>query len=187
MSTLTGIPKDDIKGVGGIYTAYACLLSDITGTTTQTDGVADFHAGADVFKKYVLPKESGSNFVYTQTGDLTNGTSIWDDVFTMIFRRNQVSKRNEAKVLAEQETVWVIMDNTQATSSGSCSMGNTYVIGLPICLNQGGVEARTIVGTTGAQSGEGNLMTVTVGVNEHQPPLGISETTWNAIVAGEAF
>lgn len=187
MSTLTGIPKEDGKGSGGLLVCYGALLSDITGTTTATDGIATFHASAGAFKKYVLGKEAGSNFQSIGTGNVANGTNEWDNVLTMIFKRNQISKRNEAKVLAEQETVWVIMDNCIESQTGSCSNGTKYVIGLPVCLNAGGAEMRTITINTGAQLVDANNMTVVIGVKETQPPLGVDEDTWDAIVAGTAF
>lgn len=185
--TLSGIPKESGKGSGGILVCYGALLSDLSGTTTAADGIATFHAPAGAFKKYVLGKEAGSNFVFNGNGNVANGTVEWDDVLTMIFKRNQVSKRNEAKVLAEQETVWVINDNAQANPTGSCIQGNTYVIGLPVCINSGGCEMRSIVGATGAQLADANNMTVTIGVKETMPPLGVDEATYDAIVAGDAF
>jgi len=187
MSTLTGISKENGKGSGGILVCYGALLSDITGSTTASNGEAVFHASAGAFKKFVLGKEAGSNFVSTATGNVANGTNEYDQVLTMIFKRNQVSKRNELKVLAEQETVWVINDNCQANPTGSCIQGNTYVIGLPVCINSGGVELRTGVMSTGAQLADANNMTITLGVKETMPPLGCSEATYTAIVAGTAF
>lgn len=185
--SLTGIPKESGKGSGGILVCYGALLSELTGSTTASNGEATFHAPAGAFKKFVLGKEAGSNFVSTMTGSVANGTNSYDDVLTMIFKRNQVSKRNEAKVLAENETVWVINDNSQRNPTGDCTIGNLYVIGLPVCINPGGCEARTIVMNTGAQLADANNMTVTVGVMETIPPLSVSDATYLAIVAGEAF
>lgn len=184
---LTGIPKEDSKGSGGILVAYGCLLSDITGTTSASNGIATFHCGANKFKKYVLGKEAGSNFTYTMTGNITNGTNECDDVLTMIFKRNQVSKRNEVMVLAQQETVWVINDNCRQSLTGDCTIGDLFVIGLAVCVNPGGAELRTAVGATGAQLADGNLLTVTIGVKETQAPLAITTADYLKIVAGTAL
>lgn len=186
---LTGIPKEDSKGSGGLMVCYGALLSDLTGTTSgnTATGMASFHCGAGSFKKFVLGKEAGSNFTYTMTGNIANGTNECDDVLTMIFKRNQVSKRNEVMVLAQQETVWVINDNCRQTLTGDCTIGDLFVIGLPVCINAGGAELRTAVGATGGQLADANNLTITIGVKETQVPFAISTADYLKIVAGTAL
>ena len=187
MSALTGIPKETSKGSGGIMEVWITELANLTGDTTIVDGVASMHTAAGVWKLYVLGKEAGSNFVYTANGDVAAGTIEYDDVLTMIFKRNQVSKRNELKVLGQSELVCVINDNNAPQSlTGDCRVGQTYVIGLPVCTNVGGAELRSGVGSTGTQLAESNNLTITIGVKETIPPPAISEADYLLIRAGSA-
>lgn len=184
MSTLlNGIPKETSKGSGGIYTVYITELSNVTGATASA-GIASFASDAGVWKRYVLGKEAGSNFVSNETSDIAAGTVQYENLLTMIFKRNQVSKRNELKVLAQNELVFIVNDNNVSTTG--CSVGNLYVCGLEICVNPGGADVASAVIATGSQLAEANNMTITLRALETNPPLAISEADYALVVAGSA-
>lgn len=181
---LVGIPKETSKGAGGIYVVYAAMLSDVTGVTV-TDGVASFGSAAGSWKKYILGKQAGSNFTSTPVADIPSGSIFYDQLLTMVFKKNQVSKRNEMKVMGRNELVFIINDNNAPQSlTGDCTVGELYFIGATYCTNEGGAELNGGGIATGAQLGEPNNMTMTFGVRETFPPLAISEANYLEVVAG---
>ena len=183
---LTGIPKEASKGAGGISVAYIAFLSDVTGATAS-EGVASFASDAGVWKKFVFGKQAGSNFTYTPVGDIPSGTIFYDDLATFIFRKNQTSKRNEMKVLGRNELVVIINDNNAPqTTTGDCSVGDLYIIGLAVCGSEGGAEISGGGGVTGAQLGEANQLTIAIAMREAFPPLSITEADYLLVVAGSA-
>jgi len=182
---LGGIARETVQGTqGGLLTFYATELSNITGTTSVSAGVATLHTGASVWKQYVLGKESGSNFTSTYAGNVQNGSGQYEQVLTAIFKRNSVSKRNELKVMGQNELVVVINDNDQPTSGGTT--GNLYVIGLRVNNDYGGVNLTSGTVATGAQFADSNNMTVTLRALESHPPLAITAADYVKIVAGTA-
>lgn len=192
MSILTGIPRESTKGVGGILEAYICLLSDIaTGATgfTMLSGVCSgLGTQAGVWKHFVVGKEAGSNFVSTLTGNIANASNTWEQVLTLIFKRNAVSKRNELKILAQNEIVCVISDNATSDVSGSdARVGNLYIIGLPLGKSVGGCDVTSGVVASGAQFADSNSLTVVIRAQESYSPLAISEADYALIKAGSAL
>jgi len=103
-NALTGIPLDcSGAGVKGIKTIYIADLEDVD-TVTVTNGnvsaITMASSPADLFYKYEIRKNNGSNYVESQE-DPTAGFDGWNSVITTIFNRRALSKRNEIQVLAE--------------------------------------------------------------------------------------
>src|ERR1035437_72487 len=133
---LSGIPVETGKGSGGLYTVFITELTNVPASgVTFTSGVVKIKTSAGVWKQYVLAKEAGSTFTSVYTGNVANGTGEYANSLTMIFRRNQVSKRNELKVLANSPLVVVVLDNITTTLTGDCTISTSYVFGLPFCVN----------------------------------------------------
>jgi hypothetical protein len=188
---LTGIPRESGKGSGGLLSLYITELSNLTGSTPSASaGIATITSPAGVWKKFVLGKESGSNFTSTLAASAANNSIVYNQVVTSIFKRNQVAKRNELKVLAQNELVCVISDNNNIASSGVTSgatvYGDLYIIGLPIENCAGGCDVTGAVSTTGAQFADANNMTLTITAIETFPPLSISAGDFYKIANGLA-
>ena len=181
-SLLNGIAKETCKGSGGVFVAYITELANVSGASI-TNGVASFSAVAGVFKKFVLGKEAGSNFVSTHTGDVAAGTNIFEHILVANFKRNQIAKRNELKTMACNELVVVFMDSDFDSTGTS---GNTYVMGLEVKNNVGGADVTTSTISTGASLAESNALSITLRSLETQPILGIAYEDWEDIVAGNA-
>jgi hypothetical protein len=191
MTLLTGIPRETTKGSGGLLSLYITELSNLTGSTPSANaGIATFTCPAGAWKKFVLGKESGSNFTSTLAASAANNSIVWNQVLTAIFKRNQVAKRNELKVLAQNELVCVISDNNNIASTGATSgattYGDLYIIGLPIENCMGGCDVTGAVSATGAQFADANNMTLTITAVETFPPLSISAGDFYKIANGLA-
>jgi len=185
-TALSGIGKETSKGSGGIYEVYCTELANVSGATAAA-GIASFASDAGVWSRYVLGKEAGSNFVSNGASDIAAGTIQYEQVLTMIFKKNQVAKRNELKVLGQSELVFVVNDNdAPQTATGSCTIGDLYICGLETCTNPGGAEMITSVISTGSQLSEANNMTINLSVKETFPPLAITEADYLLIRAGSA-
>jgi hypothetical protein len=188
MAILTGIPRDSVKGTGGIMEVYICLLTDIgTGATMASGTCATLGTSAGVWKKFVLGKEAGSNFVDTLVGSVANASNTYEAVLTMIFKRNQVSKRNELKVLAQHELVAVINDNSYSSTDDDGQVGNLYIMGLALGKSAGGCDITSGVIATGAQPGDANNMTVVLRAMESYPALAVSAVDYGLIKAGSSL
>ena len=187
MGVLTGIARETAKSQGGIYDVRIALFSDIatTGITVTTGGTLSFHCGANKFKHFQVSKEGGSNFTSTHAGNVANATYQFEQVLVMNFRRNQIQKRNEAKVLAQNELVVIVNDNDIPTSGGS--IGNLYIFGIMVGNDFGGADATSIVHTTGGQFADANSMVVTLKALESHPAYTISSADYAKVIGGTAL
>lgn len=181
---LAGFSRETMKSQGGTYTVHIALLPSITGVTSASSGVLTFHCGASAFKHFVLSKESGSVFTSTEAGNVANGTVQYEQVFVANFRRNQVAKRNEMKVLGRNELVMIINDNDIPSTGGT--VGNLYAVGFVVDNDFGGVDTTAGVITTGGQFADANSMQITLRALESHPPLSITAADYAKVVAGTA-
>jgi hypothetical protein len=187
-SLLNGIPQETLKGSGGLYTVYITELENVPQSgVTITAGVVKINTLAGVWKKYVLAKEAGSNFTSVYTSNVQNGTSSYVNTLTMIFRRNQVSKRNELKVLANSPLVAIVLDNITTTLTGDCSISTSYFIGAPVCLSQGGADVSTATIATGAAMTDANSMTIVITSTETIVPPSLSDADIAKLKLGQAI
>lgn len=170
MGVLAGITKDETKGVGGIKRVFLTNHSSVKNLDIAA-GIATFDSNAGVWKEFVLGKESGSNYSETGTGAVGAGTISYEQMLAAIFKKNQVSKRNELKVLGEDLTIAVIED----------SNGEVVVYG-----GENGLDMTSGVRASGAQYSEANNMTVTLRGLEREPAPSISATDYTALSSGNA-
>jgi hypothetical protein len=187
MGLLTGIGRESSKGQGGLMDVRIAIFGDIatTGITVTSGGTLSFHCPANTFKQFQLSKEGGSKFMSTQTGNVANASNSWKQVLTMNFRRNQIQKRREASVLAQNEVVVIVNDNFTPTSGGT--VGNLYVFGIKVGNDFGGADATSTVHDTGGQFTDANSMVVTLEALESHEAYTISAADYAKIIAGTAL
>lgn len=172
MGVLSGISKEEIKGAGGIRRVWLAMHTALTGySVTEATGEANFSSAAGAFKEFVLGKESGSNFAETGTGNPGAGSIQYEQILTAIFKKNQVSKRNEMKVLGEELTVAIIEDNN----------GEIFLYG-----GENGMDMTSGVRASGSQYAESNNMTVTLRGLERVPAPAVSDADYSLIKSGTA-
>lgn len=168
---LSGIPREAVKGQGGIKRVFLAKFEDVTNKVV-TAGVASFSVPAGAFKEFNFGKESGSNLAETTTGDPAAGTTSTEQILTMIFRRQDVNKRNEAKILAKSELIGVVEDNN----------GEIYVIGL-----DNGLDMTSGAGGTGSAYAESNNLTVTLRGLEREASPSLEAADYTAVKNGTAI
>lgn len=153
MGVLTAIPHNSDKGFSGL--CYALLADfgsvniavDASSMTTFTDGDASI---GDAFTKFVFPKET-SNWTVTGAGSPTAGTTVYNQVLTMFFAKNEAIKRNNIYQMGKKELIAVVVDK----NGTAVCLGNDTCAGLDMTSSTGtsGTAAADPAGTTIILSG----------------------------------
>lgn len=172
-TTLTGIPRAVDKGSGGIKRVWLALSSDVTNVVVAAEtGVLTFAATAAAFKEYVFGKESASNFTETVTGNVANGSLSVGQVLTLIFKKNETTKRKEIQLLAHNELVAIVEDN------------NGYVVMLGATRGLDLTQNATATGNLFADANH-NQVTLT-GLEPTMAPE-VASADYTKIIAGTAI
>jgi hypothetical protein len=154
MGVLTSIPREAIKGTGGLQYVLVSNFDDVSTSIDSSTGIATFDPSSNsAWKKYVPRKES-SNFTETETGTPASGITSYNQVLTLVFAYNQSAKRNELKVLGQSEVRAVAVDRN----------GNAWLLGAEFGLD---LTSGTIV--SGTVPTDMNGMTVILAGNEREP------------------
>lgn len=172
---LNGISRDYTKGFGGLKAVYLAPYQLISGQTITLSGntnIASFQAPAGAFKKYVFGKESQSNKAEILTSSVPNASNSVEQTLTLVFRRNEITKRNEAKVLSNTEVVAVIEDNNLDIS----------VFGFFNGMDQ----TTATTGSGNLYADANNLTLVLKGLEQYQSPI-LTNTDWLAVQNGAAI
>lgn len=172
MGTLTTIPREAIKGVGGIDYALIANFSDVsTGIYSTPDasvGIAWIDpANPAVWTKFVPRKES-SNFTETMTGTPASGISSYNQVLTLVFAYNQTLKRNQLKIMGQSELVAVVVDRN----------GNAWLLG-----SRNGLDLTSGTLASGTANTDMNGVTIVLSGNESEPMGNVSASLLASITA----
>lgn len=165
MSTLTTIPRDPIKGCGGISYVLLANYNDVIGTTDESgnttfvaaDGTSALNT---LFTKFVMTKET-SNWTETGTGSAPQASTFYNQVLTLVFGRNDTIKRNNLKAMGTSELVAVVVERS----------GNNIALGI-----DNGLDMTSSTGTSGTAPGDLNGTTIVLSGNECNP-YGIVDNT----------
>jgi len=150
--------------VGGLKAAYFINSGDATGYTydgTDTD-VIDAVAGTPTAYKYEL--KGTSSFTQTVNSSRENGTTFWEQVAELTFKKLTVKANKEIKLITYGNPQMILEDNN----------GNLFYAGLTRGMD---VTGGTIV--TGAALGDLSGYTLTLTGQEPVPAnfLGVSLAT----------
>jgi hypothetical protein len=164
MGTLTSLPREAIKGVGGIDYVMIANYGDVSTGIWDVDpsvGIAWINpANASVWTKFVPRKES-SNFTETMTGTPASGISSYNQVLTLVFAYNQTVKRNQLKIMGQSELVAVPVDRN----------GNAWLLG-----SRNGLDLTSGTLVSGTANPDMNGMTIVLSGNESEPMASVSAT-----------
>jgi len=157
MGTLTSLPREAVKGCGGIDYVMIANYGDVsTGiyTSSPSEGLAWINpASAANWTKFVPRKES-SNFTETATGVPATGVSSYNQVLTLVFAYNQTVKRNQLKIMGQSELVAVAVDRNS----------NAWLLG-----SRNGLDLTSGTLVSGTANGDMNGMTIILSGNESEP------------------
>ena len=109
MGTFVTLPRESIKGVGGIDYVMICNYADVSTAIDASGNVSMDPSTATAWTKFVPRKES-SNFTETMTGTPASGISSYNQVLTLVFAYNQTLKRNQLKIMGQSEMKAVVVD-----------------------------------------------------------------------------
>ena len=154
MGTLTSLPREAIKGAGGIK--YV-LLSNYADTSTSIDadtGYVTIDTSVSTYWTKFTPRKESSNFAETETGTPASGITSYNQVLTLVFAYNQTAKRNQLKVMGQSELKAVVVDRND----------NAWALGFTNGLDLTGATAGS-----GTAPTDMNGMTWTLSGNEPEP------------------
>ena len=145
--------KDVVGGITAVYFADFGTLGAITydATIGETDVIESFAGSPSWFKFEV---KGNSSFEQTITSSRENGTTFYDQVLNLTFKKMSKQTHNELKLLAYARPHVVVEDNN----------GNKFLMGLDYGAD---VNGGTIV--TGAAMGDMSGYTLTFNAQEKIP------------------
>jgi len=162
MGTFTSIPREAIKGVGGIDYVLIANYADVSTSIDTTTGLVTMNPSTNAAWKKFVPRKESSNFTETMTGTPATGISSFAQVLTLVFAYNQTTKRNQLKIMSQSEVKAVVMDRN----------GTGWLMG-----SRNGMDLTSGTLASGAANADMNGMTVVLSANESEPiaevPAGI--------------
>lgn len=161
MAVLTAIPREAIKGTGGIQYALVGDFASITTSVDTSTGLATIGIDTSTYWKKYVPRKESSNFTETATGTPASGITSYNQVLTLVFAYNQTAKRNQLKVMGQSELKAVVVDRN----------GNAWLLG-----NEFGLDLTSGTLTSGTAPTDMNGMTVILSGNEREP-MGVVEAS----------
>ena len=166
MGTLTSIPREAIKGTGGLQYVLVCNFGDVSTFIDQSTGIVTMSPSTNAAWKKYVPRKESSNFTETATGTPASGITSYNQVLTLVFAYNQTAKRNELKVLGQSELKAVAVDRNN----------NAWLLG-----HDFGLDLTSGTLTSGTAPTDMNGMTVILSGNEREP-MGFCPSTLLATI-----
>lgn len=154
MPLLTSIPRDASVGAAGLDYCLICIASDVSSAISATTGYATFAENASSNFVKFKPRKLTSSATETATGNPQTGTINYNQVLTLVFAYNQVTKRNQLKIMGVNELKAVIVDRN----------GDAILYG-----NENGLDLTQSVATTGTGVNDLHGLTLTLTGNEREP------------------
>ena len=156
--------KDSVGGIKNIWvvesTAKATLAQNASGTVTALT----LSAGKNFFK-YELRKNTSHFDPEIVTND-ANGTTFYPGTLTIQMTKMEVYKRNELKLLAQNNLLFIVLDRN----------GSYWLIG-----NNNGCTLKTGKGSTGTAMGDFNGWNLDFEYMEEDMPLILSSAVTTAL------
>ena len=113
----SGIARGCKDNAGGIKRFLIQNTVEVESFTPAIGGTADFGAitaitmiGATSYFYEFIPNKQSSNYVENVQSNMANGTVGFEQVVTMVFAKNEATKRNQVKILAAAEVYVIIED-----------------------------------------------------------------------------
>lgn len=169
MGVLQSITRDPQKGVAGLCKVLLANRADVSigidasNYTAFADGDASI---ADAFTEFVMTKET-SNWTTTGTGTPTAGTTVYNQVLTLVFARNEVTKVNQVKVMGDSELVAVAIDTN----------GNAWCLGNGVAPCNKGLDMTSSTGTSGTAPADLAGQTIVLSGNFAQPESYVTDAS----------
>lgn len=133
--TLAGIARDCAANLGGIRAVYLANFEDVTAVTVTSDVVTGITmAGSAKFYAYYFNPNT-SNFTTTIQANRENGSLFFETVLSLVFPKQDATKRIEVNALAQAGLMAIVTDNN----------GNNWLLGKdePMMLTSGTAETGT--------------------------------------------
>lgn len=154
MGTFTSIPREAIKGVGGIDEIFLCNYADVSTSINSSTGLASLDPSTSTAWTKFIPRKESSNFAETVTGTPASGITSYNQVVTAVFAYNQTTKRNQMKIMGQSEVKAIIVDRN----------GLAWLFG-----SKNGLDLTSGTLVSGTANADMNGMTVILSGNEPEP------------------
>lgn len=107
--TLTSIPRDCEKPVGGIRDVYVNCESNVTSSIDETTKIATLTATSP-WVRLEVTKQTGSLTTTLTTGDIPE-IGFWDSVLALQFPELKTPTRNSIQAIVDSDLDVVVRDN----------------------------------------------------------------------------
>ena len=137
----SGLQLGCSDGIGGIKKIYIVggATGEITGVTSSADGSITGFTSASGTTVYGFElKRNTSSLAQNTTKNFENGTIYWEQVLTAVFYKYDQDKRNQLKILGQNDQIQIIAVDQNDTnyylgqvngmylSGGSAGTGTAY-------------------------------------------------------------
>jgi hypothetical protein len=153
-SILTSLPRDASIGAAGLKYCLVCVFNDVSTDINSTTGLATCSSNASSNFVKFTPRKLTSNYTETGTGNPQTGTMNYNQVLTLVFAYNQVTKRNQLKIMGVNELKAIAVDRN----------GDAWLFG-----NENGLDLTGSVVTSGTGVNDLHGLTITLTGNEREP------------------
>jgi len=165
----SGIARGCRDNAGGIVEVY--LANYPTGYTstewyTESSGEVSSISGASFYT--FVPNKNSSNWVENVNSSLENGTIGYEQVLTIMFAKNEASKRNQINIIGQATTIAIIRDRNE----------KYWLLGA-----QDGLELNGGGSASGSALSDMNGWNITLAGFEPEPAYEVSSSIISTLVA----
>lgn len=167
----SGIPKGCRDNAGGIVEVYLSTYpSGYTGLgwLSESGGTIIGLSGASFYT--FKPNKNSSNWVENIQSSIENGTIGYEQVITLVFAKNDVTKRNVIKMLGQANMIAIVRDKNE----------KYWLLGA-----QNGLEVSGGGSSSGTMLNDLNGWNITISGTEPQPAYEVSASIISSLVADD--
>lgn len=122
--------SDSIGGIKKIYVVGGSSTADVTGFTYNADGAITGATSAASTTLYGFElKRNTSSLVQNVTKSFENGTVFFEQVLTVVFFKYDQEKRNQLKILSQNDTLQIIAIDQNDTQYMLGQVNGMYLSG----------------------------------------------------------
>jgi len=166
--------KDNMGGIRKVWLTNKDGINEVTpavGSTSPLDegiitAITMAGSPAAVFYEFT-PNKDSSNWVENIQSNVQNGTIAYEQVLTLMFAKNEATKRNQIKLLGQAELVAIVLDKN----------GLYWYLG-----EENGLELTGGSSASGTAMTDMNGWTLTLSGSERNPAREVDEDVIDTVI-----
>lgn len=154
MGTFTSLPREAIKGSGGIDYVLIANYADVSTFIDASSGLVSMDPSTSTPWVKFVPRKESSNYTETPATNAPGGAVSFAQSLTLVFAYNQTAKRNQLKIMSQSEVKAVVVDRNDIA----------WLMG-----SRNGLDLGAGPRVSGTADADSNSMTIILSGNEKEP------------------